>query len=670
MKFPKTMIAIAGALVSLSSCSDTATTAGNDEGFKYLIDEFADIKIMRYRIPEWESLTLKQKEYLYHLAEASKYGRDILWCQNFKYNLEIRTILEKIISDSEGKRSGEEFDKFIVYAKRVFFSNGIHHHYAEDKIIPECSREYMASLMKESGISDKEIEKFIPVIYDADLYAHKRYTGNDKDILLASASNYYDGVTEKEALEFYAAMEKKDDPRPISYGLNSRLVKRDGKLVEEVYKADGLYGKAITRIIQELEAAMKVAENETQKHYVSLLIEYYKSGDLKKWDEYNVAWVRDVTSDIDFVNGFIETYGDPIGLKASWESVVNFKNKKASERTEIISSNAQWFEDNSPVDDRFKKEKVTGVSAKVITAVSLGGDCFPSTPIGINLPNADWIRKEYGSKSVTIENITEAYDKAALESPHSMLSEYAWNEEEIERSRKYGTITGNLHTDLHECLGHGSGQLLPGTSPNALGQFSSTLEEARADLFALYYIADNRMVELGLLPDKEAYKAEYDSFIRNGIFTQFVRVELGKNNTESHMQNRQLIAQWCYEKGLKDNVIEKKRKDGKTYFVINDYGKLRDLMGDLLAEMQRIKSEGDFAAGKALVEKYAVHIDHTLHKEVLERYSALNLRPYGGFVNPEIIPVKEGERIVDYIVEYPDDFLGQMLEYGVRYRTL
>lgn len=666
MSFKKTMMILAGAVVTLSSCCNSQT----EDKFKFLIDEFADVKIMRYQIPGWESLTLQQKEYLYHLSEAAKYGRDILWDQNFKYNLQIRTILEDIINNYQGDSQSADYQDFLTYAKRVFFSNGIHHHYGEEKIIPQCSKEYFASLLNERQVDAQVADEILEIIYSEDLYTHKRYTGTEKDILLASASNYYDGVTKDEAIRFYAKMEDKNDPTPISYGLNSRLVKRNGRIYEEVYKADGLYGAAITKIVEELEAAQKVAENDTQRAYTAKLIEYYKTGDLRTWDEYNVAWVQDTESDIDFVNGFIETYGDPIGMKASWESVVNFKDKEASKRTEIISNNAQWFEDNSPVDDRFKKKEVKGVSAKVITAVCLGGDCFPATPIGINLPNADWIRKDHGSKSVTIENITYAYDQAALESPKSMLGEFAWDEKEIERAKEFGSLTSNLHTDLHECLGHGSGQLLEGTSPNALGEFSSTLEEARADLFALYYIGDPKMVELGLLPDKDAYKAEFDSYIRNGIATQLVRIDLGKTITESHMQNRQLIALWCYEKGKPENVIEKKIKDGKTFFVINDYEKLRELFGDLLAEMQRIKSEGDYAAGREIVEKYAVNIDPELHKEIKERYETLNLKPYGGFVNPEIVPVIEEGVIKDYIVEYPDNYLEQMLQYGKKYRTL
>ena len=461
------------------------------------------------------------------------------------------------------------------------------------------------------------------------------------------------------------------DKTPVSYGLNSRLVKgEDGTIYEDVYKVGGLYGPALEKICAELEKAAAVAENDTQKDYIADLIDYYRTGDLKLWDEYNIKWVDDTLGTVDFVNGFVEDYSDPLGRKATWEGLVNFKDEEASHRTELISDNAQWFEDNSPVDDRFKKAEVKGVTAKVINVATLAGDCYPAAPIGINLPNADWIRREHGSKSVTIANLTSAYSKAAQEAPKGMLSEFAWSEEEIAAAKKYGDLTSDLHTDLHECLGHGSGQLLPTTSPNALGEYSSTLEETRADLFGLYYLADPKLVELGILPDMEAYKAQYQSFIRNGLFTQFTRIELGKKNTEAHMQNRKLIADWCYEKGLKDNVIEKKVRDGKTYFVVNDFEALRGLFAQLLAEVQRIKSEGDFKAGKELVEKYAVNIDPELHKEVKERYAALCLKPYGGFLNPEIVPVKKAGRVVDYEIVYNDSYLDQMLQYGRKYSTL
>ena len=659
---------MAGAAAALASCGTNGK--GQDGDFKYLIDEFADIKIMKYRIPGWDGLTLQQKEYVYHLGEAAKYGRDIIWMQNCKENLHVRKVIEAIIEDYDGDRNCEDFEKFMVYAKRVFFSNGIHHHYAEDKFFPECSEEYFRTLMTSVGL-EASCDDILPVIYDPDIYPQRKSIDKSKDIVAASAVNFYENVTRREAEAFYAGMIDRNDPEPVSYGLNSKLVKGgDGVIREEVYRIGGLYGPALEKIVAELEKAKAVAENETQKHCIDLLVEYYSTGDLELWDEYNIAWVNDTLGTVDFVNGFVEDYNDPLGRKATWEALVNIKDHEASERTEIISANAQWFEDNSPVDSRFRKPVVKGVSAKVINATTLAGDCYPSTPIGINLPNADWIRREYGSKSVTIANITHAYDLAAQESPNSTLNEFAWSEEEIARSKKYSSLTDEIHTDLHECLGHGSGQLLPGTSQGALGDYSSTLEEARADLFGLYYIADPKLVELGILPDMEAYKAQYDSYIRNGILVQFTRVELGRPNTEAHMQNRKLIAEWCYEKGLKDNVIEKKVRDGKTYFVVNDYEALRGLFGELLAEVQRIKSEGDYEAGKALVEKYAVNIDPELHKEVKERYEALALKPYGGFVNPEIVPVEKNGRIVDYKIEYTDDYVGQMMEYGKKYSTL
>ena len=668
MKFLGKMFTIAGMAAALVSCSDKAVE--NESGdFRYLMDEFADLKIMRYQVPGWDGLTLQQKEYVYHLAEAAKYGRDIIWMQNCKYNLQIRKVLENILENYKGDRTCEEWAQFETYAKRVFFSNGIHHHYAEDKFFPECSQEYFQSLMTSAG-DESKCNELLPVIFDPAVYpARKMMSGND--IVAESAVNFYEGVTRAEVEAFYASMVDPSDKTPVSYGLNSRVVKgADGVVREEVYKVGGLYGKVLKKICKELKKAAKVAENETQKSYIEDLIAYYKTGDLKLWDEYNIKWVNDTLGMVDFVNGFVEDYNDPLGRKATWEGLVNFKDVEASHRTELISENAQWFEDNSPVDSRFKKEEVKGVTAKVINVAVLAGDCYPSAPIGINLPNADWIRREHGSKSVTIANLTSAYNMAAQESPKSMLSEFAWSEDEIALEKKYGGLTNDLHTDLHECLGHGSGKLLPETSPNALGEFSSTLEEARADLFGLYYLADPKLVELGILPDMEAYKAQYSSYIRNGIFTQFTRVALGKKNMEAHMQNRKLIADWCYEKGLKDNVIEKKERDGKTYFVVNDYEALRGLFGELLAEVQRIKSEGDYAAGKALVEKYAVDIDPELHAEVLERYSALGLKPYGGFLNPEIVPVRKGLKIVDYKVVYAEDYIGQMLEYGSRYSTL
>ena len=664
-------------MTALTALTAAAVSCGNNAGsqqdkdFKYLIDEFADLKIMRYQIPGWDDLTLQQKEYVYHLGEAAKYGRDILWDQHCKANLPIRHAIENILENYQGDRDSRDFQDFTVYAKRVFFSNGIHHHYAEDKFFPDCPREYFASLMSAVGIDEAEASELLEIIYNPDIYPQRKSNSSDGDIVALSAVNFYENVTRDEVEKYYHELQDPNDPEPVSYGLNTKVVKgSDGVVREEAWKIGGIYSAALEKIVAELEKAAAVAENDLQKQYIATLIEYYRTGDLRLWDKYNIEWVQDTLGTVDFVNGFVEDYTDPLGRKGSWEGLVNIKDHEASERTEILSENAQWFEDNSPVDPRFKKETVKGITAKVINATTLSGDCYPSTPIGINLPNADWIRKEHGSKSVTIANITHAYDFAAQESPKSTLNEFAWDEAEIAAAKKYLSLTDEIHTDLHECLGHGSGQILPGVSPNALKEYSSTLEETRADLFGLYYIADPKLVELGILPDMEAYKAQYANYIRNGMMVQFSRVELGRKNTEAHMQNRKLIAEWCYEQGKADNVIEKKVRDGKTYFVVNDYEALRGLFGKLLAEIQRIKSEGDYKAGKALVETYAVNIDPALHKEVKERYDALGLKPYGGFVNPEIVPMTKGGKVVDYRVEYPDDYLGQMLEYGRKYATL
>ena len=667
MKFIAKMILGAGMAATMLSCSDKAAENGD---FKYLLDEFADVKVMRYQVPGWDGLSLQQKEYVYHLAEAAKYGRDIIWMQNCRFNLDIRKMLENALENYQGDKTSDDYRKFETYAKRVFFSNGIHHHYAEDKFIPECPQDYFVSVMESVGEADR-CAQLISVIYDPTVLPQRKSTDKTGDIVAESAVNFYEGVTKAEVEKFYAGMVDPSDKTPVSYGLNSRVVKgKDGVIYEDVYKVGGLYGPALETICAELEKAAAVAENQTQKDYIADLIAYYNSGDLKLWDDYNIKWVNDTLGTVDFVNGFVEDYNDPLGRKATWEGLVNFKDSEASKRAELISDNAQWFEDHSPVDSRFKKKEVKGVTAKVINVAVLAGDCYPAAPIGINLPNADWIRREHGSKSVTIANLTSAYSKAAQESPKNLLGEFAWSEEDIAFEKKYGDLTNDIHTDLHECLGHGSGQLLPETSPNALGEYSSTLEEARADLFGLYYMADPKLVELGILPDMEAYKAQYSSYIRNGIFTQFNRIEFGKKNTEAHMQNRKLIADWCYEKGLADNVIEKKVRDGKTYFIVNDYEALRGLFGELLAEVQRIKSEGDFEAGKALVETYAVNIDPELHREVLDRYASLGLKPYGGFINPEIVPVEKGGKVVDYELVYNDNYLEQMLEYGKKYSTL
>ena len=660
-------------LITLASAAGVMACSQGEKkssDFKYLIDEFADIKIMRYQIPGWDNLSFKQKEYLYHLSEAAKFGWDIYWDQNCKDNLAVRKVLQNILENYKGDRNCKDFQDFTVYAKRVFFSSGIHHHYAEDKFFPECGEEYFKSLMEAVGESEK-CATLLPVIYSKELYAQRRSSSKTGDIVALSSVNFYEGVTRDEVEKYYAGITDKNDPEPISYGLNTKVVKGpDGKIREEAWKVGGIYGPALEKICEELEKAKAVAENDVQKKTISELQDYYRTGDLRLWDKYNITWVKDTISKIDFTNGFVEDYNDPLGRKAYWESVVNVKDSAASARTELLSANAQWFEDNAPIDPRFKKKSVKGVSAKVIDVTCLGGGCYPATPIGINLPNADWIRKEYGSKSVTIANITHAYDAAAQESPKSVLEEFAYSEEDKSMQKKYGAFDDEVHTDLHECLGHGSGQLLPGVSPNAMGEYASALEEARADLFGLYYIADPKLVELGILENTEAYKPHYSNYIRNGLMVQTNRVELGRQITEAHMQNRQLIAAWCYEHGKANNVIEKKVRDGKTYFVVNDYEALRGLFGDLLAEIQRIKSEGDYEAGKNLIMKYAVDIDPALHKEVLERYAALGLKPYGGFVNPEIVPVEKDGKIVDYKVVYTDDYLGQMLEYCHKYSTL
>ena len=667
MKSGLKMILTIGA-AALCSCGQGEKKTQDNE-FHYLLDEFADIKVMRFKVPGWDALSLGQKEYAYHLSEAAKLGRDITWDQYCKWNLPIRHVVEDILNEYEGDRECADFQNFTVYAKRLFFANGIHHHYSEDKFFPECPREYFQSLMEAVGDGDKAAE-LLDVIYSPDIYPQRRSTSKTGDIVELSAVNFYDGVTREEVEKYYNSLMDPNDKTPISYGLNTKVVKEDGKVVEKPWKVGGIYGPALERICAELEKAAEVAETDLQKKAIGLLIEYYRTGDLKTWDDFNVDWVQDTVGTIDFINGFIEDYDDPLGRKATWEGYVNMKDSAASARTEVLSANAQWFEDNSPVDPRFRKPHVKGVSAKVVDGITLAGATYPATPIGINLPNADWIRRDYGSKSVTIANITHAYDYAAQESPKSTLTEFAYDQAEIDAYKKYGSYTDEIHTDLHECLGHGSGQLLPGVSSTALGEYQSTLEEARADLFGLYYMADPKLVELGIMPDLEAYKPAYSNYIRNGLFVQFTRVELGKQNTEAHMQNRKLIAEWCYEKGAARGVIEKKMRDGKTYFVVNDYEALRGLFAELLAEIQRIKSEGDYAAGKNLVETYAVNIDPQLHKEVLERYAALNLKPYGGFVNPDIVPVEKDGKVVDYKIEYVDNYLRQQLDYGKRYRTL
>lgn len=651
----------------------------SNKNFTYEVDQFADIQVLRYQVSGFEELPLQQKELVYYLSMAAIEGRDILYDQNNRYNLAIRRTLEAIYANYKGDKDAPDYKEFEVYLKRVWFSNGIHHHYGEEKFLPGFSKEFFAEQVKALPVDNvpvkdgQSVDDFIamltPVMFDPAVMA-KKVNQSGGDLIQLSANNYYgEGITQREVQDFYNKMKDPNDKTPVPYGLNSRLVKENGKLTEKVWKVGGLYSPAIERIVSWLEKAAGVAENDKQKEVINKLISYYKTGDLRAFDEYAIAWVNDLSSRVDFVNGFTEVYGDALGIKASWESIVNFKNIEATKRTETISANAQWFEDHSPVDPRFRKEEVKGVSAKVITAAQLGGDCYPSTPIGVNLPNADWIRKDYGSKSVTIENIMEAYDQAGLHTGFN--DEFVWSKTEIDLFKKYGFITDVLHTDLHECLGHGSGKLLPGTDPNALGEFSSTIEEARADLFGLYYIADAKLVELGVIPDAEAYKAEYYRYMMNGLMTQLVRIEQGKDIEEAHMRNRQLIARWVYEKGKADNVVEFKEKDGKTYVVVNDYLKLRDLFGQLLAEIQRVKSEGDFKGAKALVDNYAVKVDPKLHAQVLERYKALNMKPYKGFVNPvyELVQDKDG-KVTDVKVSYSEGYADQMMRYSKDFSTL
>ena len=667
--------------IAFTACTGNKTASPEKaQSFSYEVDKFADLQILRYQVPGFESLTLNQKQLLYHLSQAAIMGRDILFDQNCRYNLAVRRTLEAITENYKGDRSSADYKAMEVYLKRVWFSNGIHHHYGEEKFVPGFSEEFFVSAVKgldpnavpvrDGQTVDQFLAELVPVIFDPSVLSKRTVQSGDQDLILASANNYYGGgITQHEVEAFYDKMKDPKDETPISYGLNSRLVKEDGKIVEKVWKVGGLYTQAIEKIVTELQLAVPFAENENQKKVIETLISYYKTGDLKEFDAYAILWVKDTVSEVDFINGFTETYGDPLGMKASWESTVNFVNKEATKRTIVISNNAQWFEDNSPVDSRFKKKEVKGVSAKVITVAMLGGDCYPATPIGINLPNADWIRKDHGSKSVTIENITEAYDKASQGSGFN--EEFVWSDKEREAIKTYGFLTDNLHTDLHECLGHGSGQLLPGVASDALKAYSSTLEETRADLFGLYYIADPKLVELGLVPDAEAYKAEYYKYIMNGLMSQLVRIELGKNVEEAHMRNRQLIAKWAFEQGKADNVIELKKKEGKTYVVVNDYAKLRELFGKLLAEVQRIKSEGDFAAGKKLVEDYAVKVDPELHAEVLKRYAALNLAPYKGFVNPVMKLVKnEKGEVTDVTLDYTEGYTQQMMRYGKEYSFL
>ncbi len=664
-KIFKTMMLFTAALTAVS-CGEKEQ---KQTEFDYNVESFADIQILRYKVDGFDELSLKQKTFIYYLNEAALWGRDILFDQNGRYNLEIRRMLEDFYQNYKGDREDKNFKGVEEYLKRVWFSNGIHHHYGSDKFVPKFERQWFVEQTKCS-------EEIAEVIFNPEVMPKKISLAEGVDLLLASACNYYQGVTQEEAEAFYAEMKAKgDQTHPVMYGMNSTLVKgKDGKIYEDVWKVGGKYGQAISKIVENLKLARPFAEDAKQQQVIDLLISFYETGDLKTFDEYSIAWVENTEPNVDFVNGFIESYGDPLGMKASWESIVNFKDIEATKRAEQLSINAQWFEDNSPVAKEFKKEKVKGVSAKVISASILGGDLFTSTAIGINLPNSNWVRAEHGSKSVTIANLTEAYAQASNGS--GMLEEFAYGKEEIEIIKKYGQFTDDLHTDLHECLGHGSGKLLPGVDPEALKAYGSTIEEARADLFALYYLADAKLVELGLLPDAEAYKASYISQMQNGLLTQVVRIKLGDQIEESHMRDRALIARWAFEKGKgaakggKD-VIEMVKREGETFVKINDYEKLRNLFGQLLAEIQRIKSTGDYNAARDLVENYAVKIDPELHKEILDRYQKLNIAPYKGFVNPVYTAVKDSKgNITDVKVSYEEGYSEQMLRYSKDYSPL
>lgn len=655
---------------SALSCSQNEQKKGTQDDFKWQVDQFDDIKILQYKVNGFDSLSLDQKKLVYYLSQAALAGRDILFDQNFKYNLPIRRTLEAIYTSYDGDKNSEDWKNFEKYTKKVWFANGIHHHYSNDKFTPDFSAEYFDTLVAASKMPEGvAIDTLKEVIFNPSLYAKKVNQDSGVDMVVESACNFYDGVTQQEVEAYYASIADPKDTQPLSYGLNTQVVKENGKVTERVWKSGGMYGKAIDQAIYWLEKAATVAENEQQRQTILTLVDFYKTGDLRTFDKYNVLWVKDTVSQVDFVNGFIENYGDPMGYKATWEAHVNFKDIEATKRTGVISDNAQWFEDNSPIEKRFKKPVVKGVSAKVITAAMLGGDCYPATPLGINLPNADWIRRDYGSKSVTITNISEAYDASSAGS--GFAEEFIVDKEELDRREKYLPMAGNLHTDLHECLGHGSGQLAPGTKGDELKNYGSPLEEARADLFALYYMADPKMVELGIIPNLEVAKAEYYQAILNGMMTQLTRIQPCKTVEQAHMRCRKLIADWAYELGRDENVIQKNVVDGKTYIKINDYDKLRQIFGQMLAEIQRVKSEGDFAKGKELIETYAVRIDPVLHGEILERYASLGVAPYSGFVNPRYVPVyDENQQIKDIIVEYPANYVEQMLGYSMDYSFL
>jgi len=665
-----TLQACGGEGTPTEQVSQSDTTASDDDQFEYFAEQFADLKIIRYQIPGWDKLTAKQKEYVYYLYEAGLAGRDIIWDQNYRHNIAIRKALETIITNYSGDKTSEDWNNFMIYAKRVFFSNGIHHHYSMSKITPNFTQEYFSTLLEESRGSALN-EEALKAMFDPSFDAKKVNLDPDKGLVKGSAVNFYSpDLTEAEVDAYYAKVIDKNDPEPISYGLNSMLMRNSqGEIEEFVYKSGGLYGSAIDKIIYWLEKASGVIENQPQADALKILIEYFRTGDLKKWDEYNIAWVGATEGDIDYIQGFVEVYNDPKGYTGSYESIIEINDFDASERMKMLMDNVQWFEDNSSIMDEHKKKNVVGVTYKVVNTAGEAGDASPSTPIGVNLPNANWIRSKHGSKSVSLGNIVHAYDKSGGK---GFAEEFIRTEELRARSKEYSTLAGKLHTALHEVVGHASGQLNPGvgTPKETLKSYASTLEEGRADLVALYFLLDPKMVELGLMPSLEVGKAEYDSYIRNGMMLQLRRLEPGEVIEEAHMRNRQMVAAWCYEKGMADKVIEKKVIDGKTYFEVNDYEKLRGLFGELLREIQRIKSEGDYNAGRALVENYGVQVDADLHAEVLKRAEKLNSAPYGGFINPKLVPVMEGGKMVDVKVEYPSDFLEQMLDYGANHSFL
>ena len=664
---------------ALTALISTTGAMAQNKTFNYNVDRFADIEVLRYQVPGFDELSLNQKKMVYYLTEAALQGRDILTDQNGKYNLQIRQLVEAVYTNFKGDRSSADFKGLELYLKQIWFGNGIHHHYSQDKFVPQFTQAFFDAQVKalpkdklplcKGQTLDQMLTVLDRVIFDPTYMAKRVNQADGEDLIVTSANNLYEGVTQAEVEAYFNALKDPNDATPISYGLNTKVVKENGKVVEKPYKVGGLYSRAIVNIVYWLQKAAEVAERPAQKAYIEKLIEFYETGDLKTFDDYSILWAEETASDIDFINGFIESYGDPLGMTANWESVVNFRNNEASRRTSIISGNAQWFEDNSPVDPRFKKKNVKGVSAKVITAAILAGDSYPSTPIGINLPNSNWIRAAHGSKSVTLENITDAYDEASAGS--GMNEEFAYSNVEVEMMKKHLTLADKLHTDLHECLGHASGQLLPGVDPDALKAYGATLEEGRADLFALYYLGDPKLVELGIFDDPNAYQAEYYKYIMNGLLTQLTRIEPGKNIEESHMRNRKFISEWCLEKGKKDKVIQLVKRGGKTYVKINDYKKLRNLFGQLLKEVQRIKSEGDFEAGRKLVENYGVKVDPKIHKEILKRYEALNIAPYKGFVNPTYRPVYDNNgNITDVKVVYGENYIDQMLRYSRDYSPL